>query len=641
MTTTTAHIELAPHVAPVGRRPQHWGKTVLTSPRGLIAASYLVILVVAGLLAAQLAPFSPDKQNLSLVLTGPSSEHLLGTDAFGRDVLSRLLYGILPSLENSLIALTVFIAIGVPVGVLAGYVGGTLDGVVSRVSELILSIPPIIMVLVVLAVFGSNVTAAMIAFGALAAPGLIRVARGATFVVRDELFVKAARVAGATPMRIMRTHVVRQILGPVLAQATVFAGIGLAVQAALAFLGLVSSAGRPTWGGMIGDASQVIIQDTWLLFPPGIVLAVTVLALGVLGDAIRDATSSVGTAPSKGTMSRSGSRPVETVGDREALLVVRNLQISTGGTVLVDDATLAIRAGETVAVVGESGCGKTLTALAVLGLPPEGVQVTSGSVVFDGVDLTHGGPRAYRSVRGGGIAYIAQDALGSLDPTHSVESHLIEVVRLHDKVTRARARDRATELLQQVRIPDPARVLRAYPHEVSGGMAQRINIAIALAGRPKLLIADEPTTALDVTVQAEVLRLLKELRDETGMAILLITHDWGVVADLADTAVVMYAGEVVETAEVMRIFKSPRFPYTAALLDADPSRSTDGGRLPTVPGRVPAPGSWPVGCRFAGRCEFATDVCTHQPIELLKLDPYTATRCIRVDELVEKEALPR
>ena len=291
MTTTTAHIELAPHVAPVGRRPQHWGTTVLTSPRGLIAASYLVILVVAGLLAAQLAPFSPDKQNLSLVLTGPSSEHLLGTDALGRYVLSRLLYGILPSLENSLIALVVFIAIGVPIGVLAGYVGGTLDGAVSRVSELILSIPPIIMVLVVLAVFGSNVTAAMIAFGALAAPGLIRVARGATFVVRDELFVKAARVAGATPRRIMRTHVVRQILGPVLAQATVFAGIGLAVQAALAFLGL-ESVSTISWGTLIANAFNRAASSAgawWAFVPPGDCIALVVLACSLVATSIEDA----------------------------------------------------------------------------------------------------------------------------------------------------------------------------------------------------------------------------------------------------------------------------------------------------------------------------------------------------------------
>ena len=644
MTTAATQVELSPVAGTAGPKPRHWIRTVLSSPRGLGSASYLVLVTVAGFLAAQLAPYDPEAQDLSVVLTGPSSDHLLGADALGRDVLSRLLYGILPSLENSLIALAVFIAIGVPTGILAGYVGGLVDAFVNRLCELVLSIPPIIMVLVVLAVFSSSATAAMVTLGAVAAPGLVRVARGATLLVREELFVKAAQISGAAPVRIMRTHVVRQVLGPVLAQATVFAGIGLAVQAALSFLGLLSSSDRPTWGGMIGDASQVIIESTWLLFPPGITLAVTVLALGVLGDAIRDATSAGSTPSSTSTPKRrrrvnASASPV--VPDPDALLVVRGLEISTGRTVLVDDATFSIKAGETVAVVGESGCGKTLTALAVLGLAPEGVQVTGGQVVFDGVDLTVGGAAAYQRVRGSGIAYVAQDALGSLDPTHSVGSHLVEVIRVHDKVSKSAARSRADELLRQVRIAEPDRVFRAYPHEVSGGMAQRVNIAIALAGRPKLLVADEPTTALDVTVQAEVLRLLRELRDDTGMAILLITHDWGVVADLADIAVVMYAGEVVETAPTADIFRAPRFPYTAALLSADPSRTTGDTRLPTVPGRVPAPGSWPRGCRFAGRCEFTTEACTEQNIPLLPLASSAVTRCIRVEELVEMDALPR
>ena len=642
MTAITAQLELEPTAA-AGPGQTHWVRRVVTSPRGLASLGYLLALLLAGAFARQLAPYPYDEQDLSVVLTGPSAQHLLGADALGRDVLSRLLYGIVPSLQNSLIALLVFVLLGLPVGVIAGYVGGTFDSVISRVTELMLSIPPIILVLVVLAVFSSSPTAAMVTLGVLAAPGLVRVARGATLTVRDELFIKAARVSGASPLRIMRSHVVRQVLGPVLAQATVFAGISLAVQAALSFLGLLASSGRPTWGSMIGDAAQVIIQNTWLLFPPGLTLAMTVLALGVLGDAIRDATtpgSPAGATSSRVASSRMTSKESAPQLRSDALLVVQNLEISSGSTVLVDDASFTVRAGETVAIVGESGCGKTLTALAVLGLPPAGVQVTGGRVVFDGTDLTTGGAQAYRQVRGSGIAYVAQDALGSLDPTHSIGNHLLEVVQLHDKVSRSAARERAFELLAQVQIAGPERVYASYPHEISGGMAQRINIAIALAGRPKLLIADEPTTALDVTVQAEVLRLLRGLRDSTGMAILLITHDWGVVADLADSAAVMYAGEVVELGPAERIFKQPRFPYTAALLSADPSRLHEGSRLPTVPGRVPAPGEWPHGCRFAGRCAFTTEVCTAGPISLTPLVGGTLTRCVRVDELVENGALP-
>jgi peptide/nickel transport system permease protein len=200
---------------------------------------------------------------------------------------------------------------------------------------------------------------------------------------------------------------------------------------------------------------------------------------------------------------------------------------------------------------------------------------------------------------------------------------------------------RAVELLHQVKLTDTDRVLASYPHEISGGMAQRINIALALAGRPQLLIADEPTTALDVTVQAEILQLLRELQHATGMAILIITHDWGVVADIADRAVVMYAGEVVELADIHALFTRPRFPYSAALLAADPSTAHEGARLPTLPGRVPAPGSWPVGCRFAGRCAHVREECTSGPLPLITADDRSTTRCTRVEELVQEGALPQ
>lgn len=650
MTATPVQAEV-PVGAPALRAtdaPPHFFRQVLRNPRGGVAIAYLVLLVLAGVFADALATYAPDKQDLNVVLTGPSRDHLLGADSLGRDVLSRLLHGIMPSLENSLIALAIFLTLGVPLGILAGYLGGRFDGTVSRVVELVMAVPPIILILVVLAVFSSSATAAMVALGALVSPGLVRVVRGATLVVREELFVTAAKVSGVRPVRIMATHVTRHVFGPILAQATIFAGASLAVQAALGFLGLLGSSDRPTWGGMIGEASQVITQTSWLLFPPGAVLALTVLAFGLLGDTIRDVASGelqTGRHSGRKPNRRPSDVPHTVTGPprgSETLFEVRGLEITTdAGVILVDDASFSVSAGQTVALVGESGCGKSMTALAVLGLLPTGVSVTSGQINFDGVDLQAGGAPAYRSVRGSGIAYIAQDALGSLDPTHTVGSHLREVIRCHEQLNKTNAADRARELLGQVKIPDPDRVLRSYPHEISGGMAQRVNIAIALAGRPKLIVADEPTTALDVTVQAEILRLLAELRDTTGMALLLITHDWGVVADIADRAVVMYAGEVVERADVNTLFQKPRFPYTAALLAADPSLAEEGSTLPTLAGRVPPPGSWPTGCRFAGRCKFTEDACTSGNIALQAVPTGSVTRCIRVDELVNQGALPR
>jgi len=644
MTATSSHrpSKASPKAA---HKQVRLGRAWKRQPLGVIAAVFILLIFVLGALAPVIAPFPAGKQDLLVTLNGFTSAHWLGTDTLGRDILSRLLYATVPSLTYALIALAVFLLIGVPLGIIAGYRGGRVDSIISRIAEIAMSIPAVIILLVVLAVFSSSPTAAMITLGMLASPGLIRVARGVTLVVREEAFVTAATVAGVRPVTIMATHLARRALGPILVQASVFVGAALVVQAALAFLGLLSDGDRPTWGGMIGEASQVISLSSWPLIPPGLIIILTVLAFGLLGDAIRDATSdeTTSTAPR-----RRGAKTVVPATDKLGLdtnthlLQVHNLHVSLdNGVTLVDDATFTVDQGEIVAVVGESGCGKSVTALATLGLLPPGLHVDGGSVVFDGVDLLAGGPSAYAAVRGRGIGYVAQDALGSLDPTHTIESHLREVIIRHEKLPSAKLKERTHELLQQVQIADPTRVLKLYPHEISGGMAQRVNIAIALAGRPRLIIADEPTTALDVTVQAEILHLLRELQQSTKMSVLIITHNWGVVADIADRAVVMYAGEVVEMGDVYTVFKAPRFPYTAALLAADPSVSPLGERLETIPGRVPAPGSWPTGCRFAGRCPFATDACVEGPLPLRVVPPGSVTRCIRAEELASEGVLER
>ncbi|WP_420623150.1 dipeptide/oligopeptide/nickel ABC transporter permease/ATP-binding protein [Candidatus Poriferisodalis sp.] len=618
-------------------------------PAGAVAVAYLVVLIVVGVFAHQIAPYPLGKQDLRDVLSGPSSAHWLGSDTLGRDLLSQLIYSIRPSLVATFEALVVFVVVGVAFGVLAGYLRGAVDAVVSRVVELVQSIPAIIIILVVLGVFGANVLAAMVALGLLASVGLVRVARGATLAVREELFVTAARVSGVRPARIMRTHVLRRIIGPVLAQASVFAGISLVIQAVLSFLGLLQSSTNPTWGAMIGDASRVISRATWPLVPPGIAIAVTVLAFGALGDALRDLAADRPAAGRRPT--RSPPKPVSHSGaeatvvpDSDALLEVRDLSAvvtdRSAITALVTDVSFSVGRGETVALVGESGCGKSITALSVLGLLPAGVHVSSGSVRFDGVQLRPTNPDTYRTVRGRGIGFVSQHALASLDPTHTVGSHLREVIRRHESMSRKAATVRALELLEQVNFADPEGVLVSYPHELSGGMSQRANIALAIAGRPKLLIADEPTTALDVTLQAEILALLRDLQRSTGLSILLITHDWGVVADMADWVVVMYAGEIVEQANVNTAFARPRFPYTLALMAANPSTAGRGERLPAVVGRVPPPGAWPVGCRFADRCQHRTDECVLRPLSLEVADTGSMSRCVRTATLVSEGVLP-
>ncbi|TQF76931.1 ABC transporter ATP-binding protein, partial [Elioraea sp. Yellowstone] len=292
------------------------------------------------------------------------------------------------------------------------------------------------------------------------------------------------------------------------------------------------------------------------------------------------------------------------------LLEVEDLAVSfrtdRGEVEALSGVTLHLDAGEVIGVVGESGCGKSLTALSVMGLVPDPPgRITAGRIRFRGQDLLALGDAAMARLRGREIAMIFQEPMSALNPVFTVGEQVAEVLRVHEGLGRAAARERAALLLARVGVPDPGRRLAQYPHELSGGLRQRVMIAAALACRPKLLIADEPTTALDVTIQAQILALLADLQREFGMATMLITHDLGVVAQVVTRVVVMYAGKVVEEGPVEAVFERPSHPYTAALMRSIPALAEGRTRLPAIPGSVPAPGLWPPGCRFAPRCERA------------------------------------
>ncbi len=293
------------------------------------------------------------------------------------------------------------------------------------------------------------------------------------------------------------------------------------------------------------------------------------------------------------------------------LLSLENLHIRFGATTVVDGVDLSIEPGETLALVGESGCGKSVTALAILRLlPPPGA--VSGSIRFENADLTSHSEAQLDDLRGGAISVIWQDPLAALNPLLPVGVPIIEALVRHKKLDKKAARLQAIEVLHRVGIPQPEKRLDDYPHQMSGGQRQRVMIAAAIACGPKLLIADEPTTALDVSVQAQILELLKELSRELGTALLLITHDLGVVAQLAQCVAVMYAGQIVETGSVAEIFARPQHPYTQGLLLATPRLDSDAMPLP-IPGTVPAPGRWPQGCRFKARCPLAQEICNEMP----------------------------
>ncbi|TDC80671.1 ABC transporter ATP-binding protein [Actinomadura sp. 7K507] len=304
----------------------------------------------------------------------------------------------------------------------------------------------------------------------------------------------------------------------------------------------------------------------------------------------------------------------------------------------VDGAGYTVAPGETLGVVGESGSGKSVTAMSALGLIKPPGRVVSGRVVFDGADLGAMTPRELRGLRGGRIAMIFQDPMTALNPVMSVGAQIGEAVRLHRAGTsRTKARARAAELLTLVGVPEAERRLKEYPHQFSGGMRQRAMIAMAIANDPDLLIADEPTTALDVTVQAQVLDLIRLTRRETGAATVLITHDLGVVAELADRVVVMYAGRVVEHGDVGAIFDSPRHPYTRGLLESLPALDGDAGDLTPIPGSPPTPGEVPPGCAFAPRCPMARDRCRVERPELTRSGAGRASACHFHHELAGEE----
>lgn len=293
----------------------------------------------------------------------------------------------------------------------------------------------------------------------------------------------------------------------------------------------------------------------------------------------------------------------------------------------VDGVSFSVAAGRTLAVVGESGCGKSVTALAVMGLLPPQARV-SGSIRLLGREMATLTPEEWRGRRGRDLAMIFQEPMTSLNPTFTAGEQVAEALRLHEGLDHRQAAERAVEMLARVRIPDAARRARQYPHQLSGGMRQRVMIAMALACKPRLLIADEPTTALDVTVQAQILALLDELKRETGTAVVLITHDLGVVADHADEVVVMYAGRVAEQAPTARIFARPEHPYTVGLLGAAPKLEGGAGRLASIEGTVPDLLHPPPGCRFAPRCPFRVPACEAQP-PLAGLAPGHAAACWR------------
>lgn len=557
-------------------------RRLLRNPTGLGGLLFLALVALVAIFAPILATHDPNYADITNVLAGPGGDYLLGTDGNGRDIWSRIVFGARLTLLAAAVAAITAIVVGLPSGLIAGYFGGAFDGVSSWATSVLMSLPAIIVLLAVRAAIGPSVWWTMVVFGFLLSPGYFRLTRTAVQSVRNELYVDAARVSGLSDSRIIARHILGVVRAPIIIQTAMVSGMAISVSASLEFLGL----GDPTvatWGAMVSDGFKNIYRAPLGLVWPIIAISGTIGAFVLVGNALRDALEDLEkfkvkrAAPAART-GRNAPSPAVEEGTEHHLLKVTDIAIAypqPGGVLkqVVNGVSFHVDRGEVVGIVGESGSGKSQSAFSVLGLLPDNAVITSGSIQFDGTyTVAPGDDHVRQSVlaplRGKRIAYIPQEPMSNLDPAFTVGSQLARPMMRVLGISKAEAEKRALDLLASVGIPDPKRTAAAYPHEISGGMAQRVLIAGAISCDPDLIIADEPTTALDVTVQAEVLDVLRGLQQRLGMGIILVTHNFGVVADMCDRVLVMQHGLLVEGGTVREILRTPQHPYTQMLLSS-------------------------------------------------------------------------
>ncbi|MFT3797317.1 ATP-binding cassette domain-containing protein [Microbacterium sp.] len=573
-----------------------------------LALLVLAAVVVVGLFGGVLAPYDPLAQDTANALAGPSLAHPLGTDYLGRDVLSRLLAGAPLSLSAAVLAMVVGFVLGVVPGMLSVFAPRPVEWFGLRLVDTLLALPFVLFAISFAGLLGNGLWPAMTAIGILLAPGFFRVARAAAVRVTSAQYVEAATLLGASAGWLVRRHVWRTVLPSVSVAAIGALGAALLVVSSLTFLGIGVEPPAPTWGGMLASDLEYLSQrplgpspPRWRSSSPSArstssptpcatrpVRAPGARRLGARptgarpldadGRApmsqLRESPASVAAPVGLPAGAARGSAASAPSFDEATLSVtpivsVQSLVVSAiDGTPLVHGVGLDVRPGEAVGVVGESGSGKTLTCRALLGILPSGTTVTGGRVLVDGRDLTHAAESEWRALRGPRIGAVFQDPASYLNPSIRIGAQLEEVLRVTAKVPRRETRARARALLDDLGLRDVDLVLRRRVGELSGGMLQRVLIAMALAADPAVLIADEATTALDVTVQAELLDLLRRLRAERGLSLVLVSHDLAVVSQVCERVVVFQDGRIIEGGPTARVLRSPGHPYTRQLLSS-------------------------------------------------------------------------
>ncbi|MFD4526707.1 dipeptide/oligopeptide/nickel ABC transporter permease/ATP-binding protein [Streptomyces sp. NPDC058470] len=619
-----------------GIRLRGWRRLPLLSK---IAVCFLALVVLVAVFAPLLAPDDPLDQQTPVGGTGaPSASHWMGQDSLGRDIMSRLMYGARWSLAIGLGATALALVVGALLGAVAATSRKAVDETLMRCLDVVMAFPGIALAAVLVAVFGGGITVLICAIAFLFTPSVARVVRANVLAQYGEDYVTAEHVIGARTPHIVIKHVAVNCAAPILVFCTVQVAEAIVFEASLSFIGAGVRPPDPSWGSVIADGKNMVLTGGWwaTVFP-GLLMLVTVLSLNILSEGVSDAWAAPAArdvpareakdrleAPEPGSGKvldlpglseaagrlRSRARPLPE--GALPVLAVENLAIGFdarhGGVDIVDGISFEVRPGEVLGLVGESGCGKSLTALTVMGLEPKGARVR-GHVRFNQRQLVGEPMRVRRKLLGHEMAMIYQDALSSLNPAMTIRSQLKQVVRRGGRRTPA-------ELLELVGL-DPERTLRSYPHELSGGQRQRVLIAMALSRDPKLIVADEPTTALDVTVQAQVMELLLRLRAELDFALILVSHDLALISAVTDRVVVMYGGQIVEVGVTADLVEEPAHHYTRGLLGSVLSLETAAERMTQIKGVVPSPADFPAGCRFADRCPMASERCRDTPPDLL------------------------
>ena len=578
----------------------------------------LLVILTLSILAPILPLKEPNITNTADRFMVPfEGGHILGTDHLGRDLLSRLLWGTQLSLAVGFAAAFIAATFGSILGAIAGFYGQKTDNIIMRFIDMLMAFPYILLALAIVAALGPGLFNALIAVALVNIPFFARNIRGVTVTLANKEFIEAARLSGMSNLRILIVEIFPNLLPMIVIAMSTTVGWMILETAGLSFLGLGSQPPQADLGSMLGEARSALITNPHTSFVPGIMIFCIVIGINLFGDGVRDALDP---RLKKGSLIRPLPQTIYEGGDTQPqystkLLSVQNL--STQFHVNQDvyqssnDVSFEIQKGECLGLIGESGSGKSVTALSVTSLvaSPPGV-IKKGLVNYKNQNLLALPYEELRSIRGNKISYIFQDPLTTLHPLHTIGDQLLEALQAHDsKLSASESISKSKDLLKSVQIPNPDNVWDVYPHQLSGGMRQRVCIAMALINDPELIIADEPTTALDVTVQAQILNILNSLRKERKLSILFISHDFGVISQLCDRVIVMYAGSIVEEGPVKNIMQQAAHPYTSELIKCVPQLGNKEHALHSIPGNPPSLNQLPEGCAFANRCQHKQDQC--------------------------------